>query len=153
MICHEVWAYQVNYSVAKVVMADCIWWLIMRFNFAFRHPGICSHCFSMFWSIWIFEASWRVSARRHFLINSPLEYLPWASRMVNLEHLTLGLGTLQLGYSVLDANLKNSWNLKNQKKISSLAWISTKPESWFAPAFGRRCSHIYLSRIPNSNNR
>ncbi len=142
MVCHEiVEKIRYNTPVGKIAVAGCSFGGFHAANFAFRHPGYCSHMFSMSGA---FEIRSFMDGYQHddVFYNSPLEYL----RDLHDEELykmDIVLGTSNWDIC-FDANIKLS-DVLEEKGLSH--WLDVRKDrhhDW--PLWQEMFPH-YISRI------
>lgn len=142
MICHEVVErIRLNTNVGKVVMAGCSFGGYHAANFAFRHPGYCSHMFSMSGA---FEIRNFMQGYHHddIFYNSPLEFLKQLNDP-ELWKMDIILGTSNWDIC-FDANIKLSDILESRGVRHWLDVRKNRHHDW--PIWKEMFPH-YLSRI------
>ncbi len=142
MICHEVVEkVRFNTKVGKVVTAGCSFGGFHAANFAFRHPGYCSHMFSLSGA---FDIRSFMHGYQHedIFYNSPLEFLQ------DLHDPELWKMDIVLGSSnwdiCFDANIKLSDTLEAKRIRHWLDVRKDRHHDW--PLWKEMFPH-YLSRI------
>jgi esterase/lipase superfamily enzyme len=142
MICHDVVErIRMNTAVGKVATAGCSFGGYHAANFAFRHPGYCSHMFSMSGA---FDIRRFMNGYQHddVFYNSPLEYLK------NLHDPELYKMDIVLGTSnwdiCFDANLKLSDTLE-EKRIRH--WLDVRKDRHHDWPLWKEMFPHYISRI------